>query len=295
MDKISSLDLHQKEAAMQKDRVSIIIACYNDAEYVSQSINSAYNQNWDNKEIIVIDDGSNKETKEVLASLNSKIDLLITQKNMGVSAARNNGIEGSIGKYILILDSDDFFEPTFCEKAIQVFQNNSDIKIVTCYSKWFDNLNHLIFKTKGGYLKDILISNIAMGSSMFLKKDWQLVGGYDQSMLEGYEDWEFYLRLLKSGGKAEAIPEVLFNYRNKKNSRNKKANKNRYKLLQYIYLKHSDVYKKHFSFFIQEWLENVSKSEAYKQHVMDSLDYKVGNKILKPFRLLGFFKIKNKN
>jgi hypothetical protein len=132
-----------------------------------------------------------------------------------------------------------------------------------------------------------------MGSSMFRKHDWQLVGGYDQSMLEGYEDWEFYLRLLKNGGKAEVIPEVLFNYRNKKNSRNKKANLAKYQLLEYIYTKHADVYKEHFNFFIYEWLESNRKSEAFKQQVMDSIDYKIGHKLLKPLRLMGFFKREN--
>lgn len=60
-----------------------------------------------------------------------------------------------------------------------------------------------------------------MGSSMFRKKDWILAAGYDENMQKGYEDWEFYIRILKNGGTAKVIPEVLFNYRNKPNSRNK--------------------------------------------------------------------------
>ncbi len=290
MAKISSLDLHKNNDFMQQDKVSIIIACYNDAQYIAQSINSAYNQTWSNKEIIVIDDGSNSETKKMLSSLSSKIDTLITQKNMGVSAARNNGIARSNGEYILILDSDDYFELNFIEKAIPIFRDEIDVKIVTCYSNWFNNNNFKIFRPTGGTIKDALINNVAMGSSIFCRSGWVEVGGYDLSMQKGYEDWEFYIRLIENGGIVKVIPEVLFNYRNKPASRNKKANLEKYDLLEYIYLKHSHLYKEHFSHFIKEWLASVKKSEAFKQQVMDSLDYKIGNKLLKPFRLLGFFK-----
>lgn len=275
---------------MNQEKVSIIIACYNDDKYVEQALNSAYNQTWVNKEIIVIDDGSNDKTKKVLSMLSSKIDILLTQENTGVSKARNNGIAKATGEYVLILDSDDYFELDFIEKAIPIFRDDINVKIVTCYTNWFDNNNFKIFRPNGGAIEDALLNNIAMGSSMFCRSDWEDVGGYDLSMQKGYEDWEFYIRLIKNGGIVKVIPEILFNYRNKDDSRNKQANSFKYELLKYIYLKHSDVYKKHFSFFIQEWLENVSKSEAFKQQVMDSIDYKIGNKLLKPFRLLGFFK-----
>lgn len=281
---------------MKQDKVSIIIACYNDADYVSQSVESAYKQTWSNKEIILIDDGSNAETKEVLATLKSKIDILITQDNQGVSAARNNGINAATGDYILVLDSDDFFEPRFCEQAVGLMEQDKDVKIVTCYSKWFNNPQDFkIFKPTGGNIKDGIMNNVAMGSSMFRKKDWILAVGYDVSMQKGYEDWEFYIRILKNGGKAKVIPEVLFNYRNKPNSRNKGANLIKYDLLKYIYLKHADLYYDHFEYFIEEWLESIKKSEAFKQQVMDSLDYKIGNKLLKPFRILGFFKKRKNN
>ncbi len=278
---------------MQKEKISIVIACFNDHEYIEQAVQSALDQTYEHKEIIVVDDGSNSITKAVLKKLEPKLDIIITQDNRGVSAARNKGIEASTGKFILILDSDDFFEPTFCEKAIQAFQSNSSIKIVTCYANWFSlNGASLKFKPEGGKLKKFLINSAAL-SVMIKRSEFLAVGGYDVEMDRGYEDWELYLRLLKSGGKAEVIPEFLFNYRNKNNSRNKKANRKKHEILEYIYIKHTDIYKEHFEFFIHEWLKSIKKSEAFKQQVMDSLDYKIGHKILKPFRLMGLFKMKN--
>lgn len=276
-------------------KVSIIIPCFNDAKYVNKAVQSALDQTYLNKEIIVVDDGSNYETKKVLKDLEPKLNLLITQENKGTSAARNTGIEAATGEFILVLDSDDYFEPQFCEKSIKIFQDREDVKIVTCYTNWFQNKKgSKIFRPKGGDLKDILINNAAMGSAIFRRRDWEKIGGYDESMVKGYEDWEFYLNILKSGGCIYVIPEVLFNYRNKRKSRNKIANLKKYELMEYIYLKHEKLYKEHFSYFIREWLDSVKKSEAFKQQVMDSTDYKVGNKILKPFRYLGFFRRKKK-
>ncbi len=95
--------------------VSIIIPCYNDEQYIEQCVNSALNQTYSNIEVIVVDDGSNRKTKTVLKKLEPNITTLITQNNQGQSTARNVGIRYAKGNYILVLDSDDYFEPTFCE------------------------------------------------------------------------------------------------------------------------------------------------------------------------------------
>ena len=278
---------------MSQDKLSIVIACYNDQEYLAESVESAYAQKWENKEIILVDDGSNPATKAVIQNLTSKIDKLITQENKGVSAARNKGISVAAGEYILILDSDDYFEPDFSKKAIEILENNPFVKLVSCYATWFNTQSSKIFKPPGGLLTDFLIKNCVL-SVLYRKNDFLKINGYDENMKQGYEDWEFYIRLLQNGGEAKVIPEVLFNYRNKPASRNKKANLKKYELLEYIYLKHQELYKEHFPYFITEWLDSVKKSEAFKQQVMDSPDYKIGYNLLRPFRYLGFFK-KNKS
>tara|TARA_R100001369_G_scaffold954_4_gene3259 strand:+ start:135202 stop:135912 length:711 start_codon:yes stop_codon:yes gene_type:complete len=226
MARISLLDLHPKSDVMQQDKVSIIIACYNDARYVSQSINSAFNQIWENKEIIVIDDGSNIETKEILSSLNSKIDILVTQDNLGVSKARNNGIAKATGELILILDSDDYFDPTFVSKAVPVIKTSLDIKIITCHARWFWNSRDFqIYIPNGGRIENYLNSNASVGNALFRRSEFLDIGGYDEKLLSGYEDWELFIRLHLNGGYTHVIPEVLFHYRKRKKSRSSDAKK----------------------------------------------------------------------
>lgn len=155
-------------------KVSIIIACYNDLDVVG-AIKSAHNQTYSNKEIIVINDGSNSQTDDAINSVKELIDLVITQKNQGQSIARNNGIKKAKGAYILNLDSDDSFEPEFCERAMQVFLENEEVKIVTCKARRFNKKSGEIdvFTPAGGKLEDFLFSNAALGSAMFKKADWQ--------------------------------------------------------------------------------------------------------------------------
>jgi glycosyltransferase involved in cell wall biosynthesis len=264
--------------------LSIVIPCYNDAQYIEQAVLSALNQTYTHKEVIVVDDGSNVETKLVLISLENKITKLITQENQGQSTARNNGIKEAKGQYILVLDSDDYFEPTFCEKAIAILENEN-VKLVTSYLTRFDNDKNINeYCPQGGDISAFIFNNEATGSVMFRKKDCVAIGGYDEVMRCGFEDWEFYIRLLKVGGVAYIVPEFLFNYRIKKDSTTSKANKIKYELLHYIYIKHRDLYMLHFDLFISYLLSKTQREELEKIKNKERLEFKIGKAILRPLR-----------
>ncbi|MEZ0128555.1 glycosyltransferase [Flavobacterium sp. LBUM151] len=273
--------------------ISIVIPCYNDAQYIEQSVFSALNQTYSQIEVIIVDDGSNVETKEILKKIEPKITKLITQENQGQSKARNVGIEASKGDYILVLDSDDYFEPSFCQKAILSFCN-PEIKLVASFVKRFNDFYCYDFYPNGGDLKDFLICNqAAAGSVMFRKQDFTTAGGYDETMRSGFEDWEFYIRLLKNGGTAFIIPEFLFNYRTKENSTTTLANKIKYKLLYFIYEKHKDLYVLYFEDFVSHLLNRIEREEKEKFKNLQRIEYRIGVNVLKPFRWIKkIFKMK---
>ena len=119
---------------------------------------------------------------------------------------------------------------------------------------------------------------------MFRKSDWEKVGGYDESMKQGFEDWEFYIRLLSDGGNVFVIPEVLFNYRQRSNSTSSGANKIKYDLLRYIYFKHQDLYKSNLEQFVCHLLSQIEREEKEKLKNLRRIEYKIGFELLRPFR-----------
>ena len=271
-----------------KEIISIVIPVYNTSQYLEQCIFSIHNQSYKNIELIVVDDGPNQETKKKLKELSSKIDVLIHQENKGQSTARNLGIQNATGEFILVLDSDDYFESTFCEKAVKKFEVNKCGKIITCQSNIVNKENEIIdfYSPEGGDISKMILNNTAMGSCMFKKRDWTKVGGYDESMRKGFEDWEFYIRLLSKGGEVVVIPEVLFNYRKGITSTTTRANKIKYNLLKYIYQKNEEIYKQYFNDFISFLLFRIETEEKEKLKMYGRLEYKIGFYILQPFRFV---------
>lgn len=271
---------------MKNPLLSIVISCYNDADYIEQAVSSALNQTYSNKEIIVIDDGSNAETKAVLKKLEPKITTLITQENQGQSIARNNGIRKANGEYILNLDSDDFFEITFCEKAINKFEEEKEIAIVTCNVNRFNTSGSIdVFFPNGGFLNNFLFSNSAMGSSMFKRKDWERCGGYEEKLpILGLEDWEFYIRILKLGGYAYVIQETLFNYQVRENSTTDRIREVRLDKFKDIIMKHKQLYNANFEILVENLFDQIKREQSEKIKNTERIDFRVGKAVLRPLR-----------
>jgi len=268
-------------------KISIVIACYNDPDVI-KAVRSAYGQLYPNKEIIVIDDGSNKVTARAIESVNELIDIHLTQTNQGQSSARNNGIKRASGEYILNLDSDDFFEPGFCEQAINEFLQAKDVKIVTCKAYRFNKKEKIdVFTPRGGDIKNFLFKNSAMGSSMFKRKDWEICGGYEEKLpILGFEDWEFYIRLLKTGGYAFVIQEPLFNYQIRENSTTSKIKHLKQEKFKHIIIKHNELYKDNFESLIDNLFERIYDERKLQLKLKALPEFKFGTTVLKPLRYL---------
>ncbi|TCN56392.1 glycosyltransferase family 2 protein [Flavobacterium circumlabens] len=269
--------------------VSIVIPCYNDKAYIEESVNSALNQSYENTEIIIVDDGSDEATKKILSGFNHVKIKLITQENKGLSAARNAGIANAQGEYILTLDADDFFENSFLEKAVPVLESDRSVGVVGCFTQCFVDKNRIIFKyrPKGGSIGDFLYGNSAVGNSLFRKQCWLDAGGYDEKMRKGYEDWEFWISVTKRNWKIYIIEEFLFNYRKKENSMLQITNLlHEEENYQYVLNKHKELYIEDFDQTIAFLQKRTLKYKTNEIKRLTSIDYKLGNSILKPFRFL---------
>lgn len=274
-----------------KKLVSVIIPCYNDGNYIEEAIKSINNQEYKNIEIIVVDDGSDSKTKQVLNRIKQQNLKLITQKNAGPSVARNVAIKEAKGEYILTLDADDFFESSFISKAVLILNKEIKVGMVSCNGRIFSKKNKeesFIIPTGGG-INEVFFSGktFVIGNLLFRKQCWFDVNGYDDKMKYGYEDWEFNIAVVKKGWKVHIIKEVLFNYRNKKNSRNTLANTHhRFELKSYVYMKHKDICAHNINVFIKNIFVDFEKINNSNYKIRNSIDYRLGNFILRPFRYL---------
>ena len=121
---------------MYKYDMSVIIPIYNCEKYIDESMESLMNQNYDfNKiEVILINDGSVDNSLKVCKKYSESYDnvILIDQKNSGVSTSRNNGMKKASGKYIMLLDGDDFLSSSAIKNIVSFFDANYDeIDLVT--------------------------------------------------------------------------------------------------------------------------------------------------------------------
>jgi glycosyltransferase involved in cell wall biosynthesis len=205
---------------MNSPLLSVIIPCYNQGEYLAESIGSVLASTMDDYEIIVVDDGSTDEKScRILDVLDYPHTRLIRTANGGLASARNNGIAAARGRYILPLDADDRIAPTYLEKGVRLLVEHPGVGIVYSLGELFGARSGPI-AAPAYTLRRMLFSNLIFSTALFRRTDWETAGGYDPGMVHGCEDWDFWLSLIERGGEVVRIPEVLFYYRIREDSMN---------------------------------------------------------------------------
>lgn len=263
--------------------VSVIIPCYNHGEYIGESINSILSQTYQEFEIIVVDDGSDdEETIRILKNIDTPKTTVYHKENGDVASARNFGIEKSAGQFILTLDSDDMFAPTFMEKALDILKKNPTIGMVTSYVRRTKGEKSYDVQIAGGDVKDFLLKNHANASLMFRYKCWVDAGGYDED-IQGFEDWEFFINVTKRGWSIYSIPECLFYYRDVEGSMYDRVLEFRPELVKHMVENHEKVFKDHVTTVVYQKELYIKELNDKLNQFKNSKSFKIGNTILKPF------------
>lgn len=277
-------------------KVSIIVPCFNQAQYLDEALQSIYEQTYLEWECIIVNDGSSDTTEQIAQQWEARDSrfIYLYKENGGVSSARNLGIKTAKAEFILTLDADDKFEATFLEKALAVLVLNPGIGIVSSWGRYFISDKQMqVFKSTATSVTDFLFHNgVNNGSSLFRKACWEQVGGYDENPENGYEDWEFYLRVCAMGWKVHIIEEVLFYYRQSNVSRSAEMNQKHNATQKYIYLKNKDIYSKHYEALIDRLLAVSDLEKAEINKFRNTMDYKIGAALLKPLRSVKWFFLK---
>ncbi|MDB5137153.1 MAG: hypothetical protein JWP37_3756 [Mucilaginibacter sp.] len=127
---------------MDRSLVSIIIPAYNSEKHLAETISSALDQTWPNKEIIIVDDGSTDHSLSIAKNFESEIVKVLYQKNKGASAARNKGLQEAKGLFIQFLDADDLLSPDKITAQVEILDQNPG-KIAVCRTIHFiDGTNY---------------------------------------------------------------------------------------------------------------------------------------------------------
>ena len=202
--------------------ISIVIASYNQEQYLPEAIESCLTQTVKPDEIIVVDDGSQDNSLEIARKYPVKV---ISQTNRGLASARNSGIMNSTSEYILFLDSDDKLMADAVSRIQDVIdETNADV--VSPSFQMFGLQNQGLILMANPTLEDFKTGNRVGYCSAVRRACLLEVGGYSSRMIFGYEDYALWVALLSLGKTIVTIPEILWMYRTKENSMLKDAQQN---------------------------------------------------------------------
>jgi glycosyltransferase involved in cell wall biosynthesis/GT2 family glycosyltransferase len=198
-------------------QVTVIIPCFNTTPHLlDEALRSVRNSTLQNISVIVINDGSTNP--DTLAALNqieasdSRLRVIHHHENRGLSAARNTGVTHCQTQYFLQLDADDVIEPTFIEKCVWALESHSEWAFCNSWSVGFGAKN---YEWRRGFERrtDFLAENQVAAMAVIRRQADRAIGGHDESIRGGLEDWDYWLKMAAHSYWGGTIPEFLVGYR----------------------------------------------------------------------------------
>lgn len=205
-------------------KVSVIIPTYNRAEYLNKAIASVLAQTFEDFELLIVDDCSSDNTSRVVENItDTRIRYIRNNSNRGIAAVRNIGIKNTRGEYIAFLDDDDEWLPTKLEIQVRMLEPGSaklgaiytGVVSINTTSNKVVKIN--IPRYRGNILKNLLLQNFIVTSSVVLKKRcFEEVGLFDEKIVYA-EDYDMWIRISKEF-EFDYVKDQLVKYRVHQNS-----------------------------------------------------------------------------
>ncbi len=213
--------------------VSVIVPVFNCEKFIKETIESVLSQTYSNIEIVLVDDCSKDNSKNIISSFeDERVRYFLQEKNMGAGVARNRALEEAKGQYVAFLDADDLWEKDKIEKQLKVLEENK---------AWFSYTGAFVINEDGTFTKKVrkvkskcsyrkLLKNTMIITSSVLI-DRTISGDFRMSEIRSGQDYATWLMLLRKKGVAFGVCEPLCRYRNTSNS----LSSNKFKSIKQVY------------------------------------------------------------
>ncbi|MCD6162696.1 MAG: glycosyltransferase family 2 protein [candidate division Zixibacteria bacterium] len=210
-------------------KVSVIIPVYNSTGFIDEALQSVFAQTFKDYEIIIINDGSTDNTKQVIEKYSDKIRYFY-QENRGPAAARNNGIKKAKGEYIAFIDSDDIWHPEKLKMQVSILDSNQNIGMVFTENSLFDENG--VYESSLGKRKRLMHGNLAENiflysyvatpTVMIRREVFDNIGLFEES-IKMAEDDNMWIRIA-SNYRVELIYQSLVSVRDHPNRMTRQNN-----------------------------------------------------------------------
>jgi hypothetical protein len=224
-------------------RAAVVIPCFNYGRYLAEAVESVVAQTLCADEIIIVDDGSTDDSRDVAQRLlvshpQVSIRLISTPHSGSAGASRNVGVEATAAEYVLCLDADDRLDSAFLEKCVEALERHQLAAIAYGDILGFKD-DGAVQRLREWDTQQELHVNLVGSASLFRRAAWEQVGGYDPEI--GHADWDFWIGCIEHGWIGVRAAGAFWHYRIHDGLYSKLVDKDQ-EIRARIVLKHSSLY-----------------------------------------------------
>ncbi|MEH1812666.1 MAG: glycosyltransferase [Nostoc sp.] len=188
-------------SSQQLPKTSVIIPAYNSENTITQTIQSVLNQTLSDLELIVINDGSEDSTLDVVTQIKDPRIKIFSYTNAGGNVSRNRGLQLAVGEFVSFLDADDLWTPDKLQSQLKALQENATATVAYSWTDYIDENGEIVLSgthitANGDIYEKLLLTNfLENGSNPLIRREALIkLGGFDES-LSAAQDWDMWLRL----------------------------------------------------------------------------------------------------
>jgi glycosyltransferase involved in cell wall biosynthesis len=198
---------------MSDPAVSVVVACFNYADCLPESVGSVLEQTLTDFELLIIDDGSTDDSLDVARRYEDRVRVL-PQENQGLARTCNRGAREATGELFLFLSADDWLEPSYVSELAAALGRQPEAAFAYCAARLFGAETGVMPSRPFSAFSLVRGRNYINGSALTRRMAYLDAGGYPEDLGEGaFDDWDFWLTMVEHGHRGTYVPKPLLRWR----------------------------------------------------------------------------------